>query len=199
MDTRQCFGLGVVCGVIALFGLVFFRRKETNIIVLLNKRFTTLLGAIICQLLIVGIVLATPITSSQLEDTFFILLIIIGVLNACVGGVGYCIFPETIASRMNTSLNILFQRIIGITYVAFGIMCCIAGGTRDQPLAILAFSLLFCWGYILIIMNHDMEMKAIQNEEEEVDKTSIKLKMFSMETYTNLLIPIILWSIYLAI
>lgn len=199
MNTRQCLGLGLLGGVVVLSGFTFLRRNEPLIQKFMTEKPFTLITCLILVTIILGIIFSTPITSHQLTDAFYILLIVVGVLQSSLGGIGYLVFPETVAQHMNVSSHVFFQRDIGITYIAIGIMSIIAGATREQPLSIVFFFTLFCWGRVYLMLSslsnkYDTEKLEPSCDNNTNDKTT---KYYTLETYVNTVVPFVLGSIYL--
>ena len=194
MHTRQCLGLGLIAGVFALAVFTFLRRNDSAIANFINQKIFSLISSIALTASILGILFATPVSSNQLTDGFYILLIIVGVLQSSIGCIGYFIFPEKVARRLNVPSHVFFQRDIGITYFALGVMCCIAGATREQPLGIVFFFTLFCWGRLYLSLTFVQPIEETKGENEDDVPTS---RFYTLETYVNAILPFALGSFYL--
>jgi len=196
MNARQCLGLGLIGGVVALAVFLFLRRNESAILKFINQKIFTLISVVALLILILGIIFATPVTSDQLTDGFYVLLIIVGVLQSSLGCIGYFIFPETIAQRMDVSSHTFFQRDIGVTYLAIGVMCIIAGAEREQPLGLVFFFTLFCWGRLYLVLNF-VPPNGSDDKKESTGDEAIPSRYYTFETYVNAGVPLLLGSFYL--
>jgi len=207
MNLRQCFSLGFMGGILSLIGVLFYRRKEYNIINLLGRPGFTLFVSALTLMLFLSVLFSTPIEAIELQAIYFILLIIAGILQISIGGISFLLYPEKIATHLQTPVHFLFQSDIAISYIAVGSMACISGGMREGALPILVFLCIFGWGraisyiYWKRIYKDTTKERTMQHPDDitnaEVHVQPIPItNICTVELYTNILGPILFFSLY---
>jgi len=191
MNIRQCFALGVIGGITSLAGVLIYRRKDPDVSLTTTQPLFPLFSAALMLMLVLAVIFVTPISTEEIENMFYIILIVIGVLQAVVGGVLYSLFPEKTARHMQTHSHDLFQFVIGITYVATGLMLCVAGGSRSGALPVVVFLSIFCWARLVF---HIWRIYALPKKvclvEDGINSGWV------LENYTDILCPIVVLSLY---
>jgi hypothetical protein len=146
MNLRQSLALGVIAGVIGLAGLLFHRRSDyRDLSALSNRPLFALFCCLVCFILLLAILLATPATNSDLRVVFHALMVVCGALQALVGGIGYLFLSDRVAGKFNTTVHRLFQGEVAIAHLAIGIVCVMAGTLQTSSLLVLI--LLIVWGW----------------------------------------------------
>jgi small-conductance mechanosensitive channel len=196
MNVRQCFGVAIICGVAAIASLLFFKRNEIHIAQLLQSSLGTLSLVVLVVLFLLGVLFTIPISESDLQDVYYMFLITAGILQTCLGTVAYLVYPEIIAEDLKIPVSVPFQRDIGATFVAVGILYCVAGGTRQTGFAVVCFLVVFCWGRLVVSL-----ISRVKKENTETDKTAPSNPYcalnFGIETYWNICCPIIFATVYM--
>lgn len=195
MNIRQCFALGVIGGITSLAGVIVYRRKDPDVAMTTTQPLFPLFSAAMTLMLILALTFVTPISTEEIQNMFYVILIVIGVLQAVVGGVIYTFFPEKTARQLQTSSHELFQFDIGVTYVATGLMLCVAGGSRTGALPVVVFLSVFCWARLVFHIWRIFSLPK-KTEPAEDDTPSPPQYVWVLENYTDALCPILVLSFY---
>lgn len=198
MNIRQCFAVGFMGGLVSLALYLFYRRRDSDIMITFRKPLFPIICMAWLVMLILAILFATPIHTEEIESMFYILLIVFGVLHASIGGVGYILFPEKIALQLRTNCNLTFQQDIGVTYLASGLVLCVAGATKSGGLLVVIFLSVFCWAraglHIRRFFLTSSDPHKTSNDEELVLPP---YQEWILEAYSNCLTPLLFLSLYI--
>ena len=199
MNIRQCFAVGFMGGLLSLALYLFYRRKDTDIMVTFRKPLFPIICTAWLVMLVLSILFATPIHTEEIESMFYILLIVCGVLHASIGGVGYILFPEKIACQLRTNVNLTFQQDIGVSYLASGLILCVAGATKSGGLLVVIFLAVFCWARAALHIRRFF-LASTKPHKTDHDETELVLPAHQdwiLETYTNCITPLVFLSLYI--
>lgn len=210
MNLRQCFALGVICGLLCLLTFIFYRQRGFAFIERFGRPIIILFITVFSTLFVLAILFATPVLEEDLQALYYIFLITIGVGQTFIGGPAYFFYSSRIAEQIDVPENVFFQRDLAVVYIALGVMNCVAGSIQDGALPCVIFATLFSWGRLVSHLQHSYNHASntnvkdkdkdndndVEPQIQKIEKDGIGLCLF--EVFANTLVPIILLLLYIA-
>lgn len=146
MFQRQIVATCLVGALLSIVAGIFLQRRQINTTTYLSQPGFKLgcIGFLLAFIL--AIILATPIQPADITKLLNVLLIIVGILEAVVGGLIYIIFPNWVAQHLETDVHLLYMQQLAVSHIAIGATYSVVGAQQSINEATIV--LICLWGWL---------------------------------------------------
>lgn len=204
MYSRQIAAAAVSFIIFTGVVYAFFKRRQINASQYFGRPGFILGWVGLLLTFIISMVLATPIQDDDMTKLLNVMLIIMGILEAIIGGFFYALHPSLLAEHISSSVHVLYMQQLAASHVAIGITLCVVGARRTVDISIIILICLWGWLRVGVHVRRGICGPKINtthiNEQPKVQDldAGFEASLFSLELIEALYVPLIFVCLYLS-